>query len=313
MTALVFTVLNAWLLTVRIRTREPRTGDALRRPGRAVSGDVDVLVVGGGPVGLAAARARRRARAVRRRRRAARRDPVDKACGEGLMPAAVAALPTLGVDPPGVATCAASGTSAPTAALGEARLPWRGQGRGVRRTALARRAAPARRRAGRQASARTRSYGCGRAPGGRRGAVAGHGEVAGSLAARRRRPALDRPRAGCRRLRRPRAGAAAVRAAPALRGRAVDRPRRGALGRGRGGVRDPGRPARGGRRRSSPTSAGPGHAGVAGGVPRACRAAARGGADHARARRGAAGADRRQRARPAGCCSSATRPATSTR
>ena len=61
---------------------------------------VDVLVAGGGPVGLAAAVEARLAglsvvvyepRAI----------PVDKACGEGLMPAAVLALDRLGVNPHG--------------------------------------------------------------------------------------------------------------------------------------------------------------------------------------------------------------------
>ncbi|MFZ5871987.1 MAG: NAD(P)/FAD-dependent oxidoreductase, partial [Actinomycetota bacterium] len=57
----------------------------------------DVLVVGGGPVGLAAAlEARRRGLSVTVvEPRAA---PVDKACGEGLMPGTVRALGELGVD-----------------------------------------------------------------------------------------------------------------------------------------------------------------------------------------------------------------------
>src|SRR5258708_33624323 len=56
----------------------------------------DVFVVGGGPVGLAAAIAIRRkgfgvfvADGVN--------PPIDKACGEGLMPDTIAALRTLGV------------------------------------------------------------------------------------------------------------------------------------------------------------------------------------------------------------------------
>jgi flavin-dependent dehydrogenase len=62
--------------------------------------DVDVLVAGGGPVGLAAAlRAREAGLSVAVVE--PRSDPVDKACGEGLMPRAVAALADLGVTPPG--------------------------------------------------------------------------------------------------------------------------------------------------------------------------------------------------------------------
>jgi flavin-dependent dehydrogenase len=62
--------------------------------------DADVLVVGGGPIGLAAAieasLAGLRAVVVE-----PRDGPVDKACGEGLMPGAVAALARLGVRPDG--------------------------------------------------------------------------------------------------------------------------------------------------------------------------------------------------------------------
>ena len=58
LTALVFTVLNAWLLTVRITTaRTGRwtrpAGDACGRGGRPAV--IDLLVVGGGPAGLATA------------------------------------------------------------------------------------------------------------------------------------------------------------------------------------------------------------------------------------------------------------------
>jgi flavin-dependent dehydrogenase len=59
--------------------------------------DVDVLVVGGGPVGLAAA-IRARSRGLTATVVEPRPGPVDKACGEGLMPSALAELAALGVE-----------------------------------------------------------------------------------------------------------------------------------------------------------------------------------------------------------------------
>lgn len=93
---------------------------------------VDVVVVGGGPVGLAtaleAAAAGLSVTVVEQRA-----GTVDKACGEGLMPGAVAGLARLGVDPTGTAL----GGIRYLAGRHEAVAPFpSGPGRGVRRTEL---------------------------------------------------------------------------------------------------------------------------------------------------------------------------------
>lgn len=63
--------------------------------------DADVLVVGGGPGGLATAlHARRQGLSVIVAE--PRATPVDKACGEGLMPGGLAELTSLGIDPAGL-------------------------------------------------------------------------------------------------------------------------------------------------------------------------------------------------------------------
>ena len=62
----------------------------------AKSFDTDVLVIGGGPAGLAAAIAVRR-KGMRVRVVDTALPPIDKACGEGLMPDALKALAELGV------------------------------------------------------------------------------------------------------------------------------------------------------------------------------------------------------------------------
>ncbi|MGY4645808.1 NAD(P)/FAD-dependent oxidoreductase [Cellulomonas sp. URHB0016] len=105
-----------------------------------MTSDVDVLVVGGGPVGLAAAIEARLAgmSVVVVEPRAT---PIDKACGEGLMPGALAALARLGVDPGGHVLTGIRYVSGERVAD---HLFGGGPGRGVRRTtlhaALARRA-----------------------------------------------------------------------------------------------------------------------------------------------------------------------------
>jgi len=94
--------------------------------------DVDVLVVGGGPVGLAAALEARRA-GLSALVVEPRGTPVDKACGEGLMPRAVDLLRRWDVDPAG----------RPLAGIAYVRDELRAEhrfagspGRGVRRTVL---------------------------------------------------------------------------------------------------------------------------------------------------------------------------------
>src|SRR5580698_9254375 len=102
-----------------------------RRRGMAT----DVFVIGGGPVGLAAAIAARR-KGFRVTVADGREPPIDKACGEGVMPDGVAAAAGLGVQLADVDSFAFRGIRF----IGEgvsvtADFP-HGLGRGVRRTAL---------------------------------------------------------------------------------------------------------------------------------------------------------------------------------
>ena len=63
--------------------------------------DVDLIIVGGGPVGLSAAIEARLA-GLSVALVEARDGAIDKACGEGLMPGAIPLLERLGVSPAGM-------------------------------------------------------------------------------------------------------------------------------------------------------------------------------------------------------------------
>ncbi|WP_204806096.1 NAD(P)/FAD-dependent oxidoreductase [Mycobacterium riyadhense] len=94
--------------------------------------DTDLLIVGGGPGGLATAlHARKHGLSVIVAE--PRDDPIDKACGEGLMPGGLAELKSLGVDPAGTPFHGIAYVSD----LRRAEARFRsGPGRGVRRTTL---------------------------------------------------------------------------------------------------------------------------------------------------------------------------------
>lgn len=92
----------------------------------------DLIIAGGGPIGLAAALYATRAGldvAIRE----PRTGDIDKACGEGLMPGAVAALDDLGVVPEGHPVRGVRYLDGTRTAQAEFR---HGPGRGVRRTVL---------------------------------------------------------------------------------------------------------------------------------------------------------------------------------
>jgi len=94
--------------------------------------DTDLLIVGGGPAGLATA-LHARSQGLSVIVAEPRDSPIDKACGEGLMPGGLAELTSLGVDPAGLPFQGIAYVSEHRRA--EARFRT-GPGRGVRRTTL---------------------------------------------------------------------------------------------------------------------------------------------------------------------------------
>jgi menaquinone-9 beta-reductase len=94
--------------------------------------DADVIIVGGGPVGLVLA-LELHDRGVNPIVMEPRRGPIDKACGEGLMPGALEVLRRLDVDPPGHAI---RGIRYEDSAGSVTHRYRSREGRGVRRTVL---------------------------------------------------------------------------------------------------------------------------------------------------------------------------------
>ena len=94
--------------------------------------DADVLIAGGGPIGLATA-LELHARGLTAVVLEPREGTIDKACGEGLMPGALAALSRLGVDPVGHPL---RGIRYQDARRGVTHRYRSAAGRGVRRTVL---------------------------------------------------------------------------------------------------------------------------------------------------------------------------------
>lgn len=92
----------------------------------------DLIVAGGGPVGLATALFAARA-GLDVLVREPRRGVIDKACGEGLMPGALALLAEIGVDPPGRHLRGITYTDGARSVTAHFH---HGPGRGVRRTTL---------------------------------------------------------------------------------------------------------------------------------------------------------------------------------
>jgi flavin-dependent dehydrogenase len=96
----------------------------------------DVFVIGGGPAGLAAAIAARQ-QGFRVIVADGAKPPIDKACGEALMPDAITALGRLGVAVPAAEACPVRGVRFLSSALSaEADFPSGEPGLSIRRTAL---------------------------------------------------------------------------------------------------------------------------------------------------------------------------------
>ncbi len=96
----------------------------------------DVFVIGGGPAGLAAAIAARR-QGFRVAVADGAKPPIDKACGEALMPDAISALQRLGVSVPTGDACTVRGVRFISSNLSaEATFPSGDRGLSVRRTTL---------------------------------------------------------------------------------------------------------------------------------------------------------------------------------
>jgi len=96
----------------------------------------DVFVIGGGPAGLAAAIAARQ-QGLRVVVADGARPPIDKACGEVLMPDAIRALERLGVAVPAAEACPLRGVRFLSAGLSaETEFPSDGSGLSIRRTTL---------------------------------------------------------------------------------------------------------------------------------------------------------------------------------
>jgi menaquinone-9 beta-reductase len=96
----------------------------------------DVFVIGGGPAGLAAAIAARQ-RGLRVVVADGARPPIDKACGEALMPDAIAALERLGIAVPAVEAWRLQGVRfLGSGLIAEAAFPAGESGLSIRRTTL---------------------------------------------------------------------------------------------------------------------------------------------------------------------------------